>query len=60
MAKKVLIAIVIFYLLGVFGVGGGYLSQNWADDWGTGDQFSDALRIGFSWPVVIVDLIAGT
>jgi hypothetical protein len=60
MAKTVLIGVVIFYLLGVFGVGGGYLTENWADDWGTGDQFIDALRIGFSWPVVIVDLFADT
>ena len=60
MAKKALIAVVIFYLLGVFGVSTGYLSQNWESDWGAGDQLADALRIGVSWPVAIVDLIAGT
>jgi hypothetical protein len=60
MAKKTLIAVVIFYLLGVFGVTAGYLSQNWESGWGAGDQLADALRIGVSWPVAIVDLIAGT
>lgn len=60
MAKKALIAIVVFYMLGVFGVSIGYMSQNWADDWGAGDQLADALWIGVSWPVVVVDLIAGT
>jgi hypothetical protein len=60
MAKKALIAVVIFYLLGVFGVSAGYLTNNWEGDWGAGDQLADALRTGVSWPALVVDLIAGT
>ena len=60
MAKKTLIAVVIFYLLGVFGSSVGYMTQNWAEDWGAGDQLADALWTGVSWPVAVVELFAGT
>ncbi len=36
--KMGLIAFVLFYLLGVFGVAGGYLSSEWDSDWSFDDQ----------------------
>ena len=60
MAKNALIGVVIFYLLGVFGVGAGYLTNNWEGNWGAGDQLADALLTGISWPALVVGLITGT
>ena len=59
MAKKVLIAVVTFYLLGVFGVAGGYLSSEWDGDWSFGNQFSNALEMGATWPLLVIELIVG-
>ncbi len=59
MAKKVLIAIVTFYLLGVFGVAGGYLSSEWDGDWSFGDQLFNALEMGATWPLLVIELIVG-
>jgi hypothetical protein len=41
--KKSLIAVVLFYLLGVFGVAGGYLSSEWDGDWSFGAGYSARL-----------------
>ncbi len=59
MTKKVLIAIVTFYLLGVFGVAGGYLSSEWDGDWSFGDQLFNALEMGATWPLLVIELIVG-
>ena len=59
MVKKGLIAIVVFYLLGVFGVAGGYLSSTWEGEWSAGVQLVEALKIGAIWPQLVIDLLAG-
>ncbi len=57
--KKSLIAIALFYLLGVFGVAGGYLSSQWDGDWSFGVQLIDALKMGATWPLLVIELIVG-
>ena len=59
MVKKGLIAIVLFYLLGVFGVAGGYLSSEWDGEWSFGGQLLDAIMIGVTWPQLVLDLVIG-
>ncbi len=59
MVKKSLIAVVLFYLLGVVGVAGGYLSSEWDGDWSFGVQLFDALKMGATWPLLVIDLIVG-
>jgi hypothetical protein len=59
LAKKVLITVVVFYLLGVFGVAGGYLSSEWDGDWSFGDQLFNALEMGATWPLLVIELIVG-
>ena len=59
MVKKGLIAIVVFYLLGVFGVAGGYLSSEWDGEWSLGGQLMDAIMIGVTWPQLVFDLVIG-
>ena len=59
MVKKVLIVIVVFYLLGVFGVAAGQLSSTWDNEWSLGQQLSDAAQTGLSWPKLAIDLIVG-
>jgi hypothetical protein len=57
--KKSLFIVVLFYLLGVFGVAGGYLSNEWDGDWSLGDQLFDALEMGATWPLLVIELIVG-
>ena len=57
--KKGLIAVILFYLLGVFGIAGGYLSSQWDGDWSFGDQLFDALEMGAAWPLLVIELIVG-
>ncbi len=59
MAKKCLLAVIVFYLLGVFGVAGGYLSREWDGDWSFGDQLLGAIEIGAGWPLLVIKLIGG-
>jgi hypothetical protein len=59
MVKLSLIAVVLIYLLGVFGVAGGYLASEWDGDWSFGAQLSDALEMGATWPLLVIDLIVG-
>ena len=59
MVKKSLFIVVLFYLLGVFGVAGGYLSNEWDGDWSLGDQLFDALEMGTTWPLLVIELIVG-
>ena len=59
MAKMGLIAFVLFYLLGVLGVAAGYLSSEWDSDWSFGGQLFDALKMGATWPLLVIDLIVG-
>jgi hypothetical protein len=59
MVKISLIAVVLIYLLGVFGVAGGYLASEWDGDWSFGAQLSDALEMGATWPLLVIDLIVG-
>ncbi len=59
MVKISLIAVVLIYLLGVFGVAGGYLSSEWDGDWSFGDQLFDALEMGANWPLLVIELIVG-
>ncbi len=59
MVKKGLIAIVAFYLLGVFGVAGGYLSSEWDGEWSLGGQLLDAITMGATWPQLVLDLVIG-
>ena len=56
---KSLIVVVLFYLLGVFGVAGGYLSSEWDGDWSFGDQLFEALKMGATWPLLVIDLMVG-
>jgi hypothetical protein len=58
--KKSLITIVVFYLLGVFGVAGGYLSNSWDSEWSLGSQVADALHMGAIWPLLVFQLFAGS
>jgi hypothetical protein len=60
LAKKGLIVVVLFSLLGVFGVAGGYLSSEWDSEWGLGAQLLDAIKIGMSWPMLVIEQIIGT
>ncbi len=57
--KKGLIAVILFYLLGVFGVAGGYLSSEWDGDWSFDDQLFNALEMGATWPLLVIELIVG-
>lgn len=59
MVKKGLIAVVLFYLLGVLGVAGGYLSSEWDGEWSFGPQLLDALKMGATWPLLVIDVILG-
>ncbi len=59
MVKKSLMAFVLFYLLGVFGVAGGYLSSEWDGDWSFGVQLLDALKMGATWPLLVIELFVG-
>ncbi|MEE9195531.1 MAG: hypothetical protein V3U44_06790 [Alphaproteobacteria bacterium] len=59
MIKKGLIAVILFYLLGVFGVAGGYLSSQWDGEWSFGAQLFDALEMGATWPLMVIELIVG-
>ncbi len=58
MLRKLLISVAALYLLGVVGVGGGYMSQNWTDEWPLGDQLADAVKIGASWPALVVWMVS--
>lgn len=60
MVKRIVISAVVFYLLGVFGVTGGYLSEYWEEDWGTGDQVMTALETGALWPKLVLELATGS
>ncbi len=57
--KKGLIVIVVFYLLGVFGVAAGQLSSTWDSEWSFGQQLAEAIQTGLSWPKLAIDLIIG-
>lgn len=59
MVKKSVIAVVLFYLLGVIGVAGGYLSSEWDGEWSFGPQLLDALKMGATWPLLVIDVILG-
>lgn len=59
MVKKGLIAVGLFYLLGLFGVAGSYLSDNWDDEWGATAQIMDAIQSGATWPIQVIELIVG-
>ena len=55
--RKMLVSAVIVYCLGVVGVGGGYMANNWTSEWGFGDQFASAFRVGIAWPSLIVGMV---
>ena len=57
MAKKGLIAVVLLYLLGVFGVAAGYLSTEWNSDWSFDQQLFNALKMGARWPLLVIEQI---
>jgi hypothetical protein len=57
--KKSVIAVVLFYLLGVLGVAGGYLSSEWDGEWSFGPQILDALKMGATWPLLVIEVILG-
>ena len=59
MVKKALITILVFYLLGVFGVAAGYLSNSWDSEWGLSQQAADAIQLGVAWPKLVIDLMTG-
>ena len=59
MVKKSLIAVVLFYLLGLFGVAGGYMTSQWDGDWSLGAQSFDALKMGALWPLLVIELFMG-
>lgn len=56
MAKKILIAGVLFYLLGVFGVACAYLANQWDADWSLGYLILAALKLGVAWPLLVFQL----
>ena len=58
MFRKLIIAVAAFYLLGVAGVGGGYLSQNWNDESTLSDQLASAVTIGVAWPALVVRMVS--
>lgn len=60
MVKKSVIAVALFYLLGMLGVAGGYLSSEWDGEWTFGPQVLEALKTGATWPVLVVELFAGS
>lgn len=59
MVKKGLMTIAVFYLLGVFGVAGGYLSSSWDSEWSLGQQIADAVQMGATWPLLVIQVITG-
>ena len=59
MVKKSLIALAAFYLLGLLGVAGGYLSSEWDSEWSFGAQVFDALKMGATWPLLVYELLLG-
>jgi hypothetical protein len=59
MTKKLLLAVVLLYLLGVFGTSAGYLSLNWNDEWAFIDLIGEAVQVGMAWPISVVEMMAG-
>ncbi len=59
MAKKCLLVVILFYLLGVFGVAGDYLARGWDSAWNFGDQLLGAIEMGAGWPLLVIKLIGG-
>jgi hypothetical protein len=59
MIKKLLLAVVLLYLLGVFGTSAGYLSLNWSDEWTLSDLIGEALQVGVAWPISTANMVDG-
>lgn len=60
MVKKAVIAVTLFYLLGLLGVAGGYLSSQWDGEWSVGPQVLDAVKMGATWPMLVIELFVGS
>ena len=59
MLKRGLIVVVVFYLLGVFGVASGYFWGGWDAEWNLDDQVFAAIKTGATWPLLVIEQIVG-
>jgi len=57
MIKMSLIAITLFYFMGVFGVSAAQLWSDWNVDESVSVQAIDALTVAVAWPLLIIDYI---
>ncbi len=57
MFKTALLGVVIFYTIGVVGVGGGYLSRNWTDEFDFDEIAGESIRVGLSWPTIVLEMM---
>jgi len=59
LAKKILIVVVVFYLIGVCGVASGDFWGGWDNEWNLGDQILAATKTGTTWPLLVIEQIVG-
>jgi hypothetical protein len=59
LTQKCLLVVLVFYLLGVLGVAGGYLASGWDSTWSLGDQLLGAIEMGAIWPLLAIKLFSG-
>ena len=57
MFKNALLGVVTFYLIGVVGVGGGYLARNWADEFDFDEVLGESIRVGVTWPTIVLEMM---
>ena len=57
MVMKVLIVLLAFYLIGVFGVTVGYFSQSWNSGWAPEYQINEAVSAAARWPLLTIEML---
>ncbi len=57
MVMRLLIVLLVFYLIGVFGVTIGYFSESWDSDWSLEYQINEAGSAAARWPLLTVELL---
>jgi hypothetical protein len=57
MFKGALIGVVTLYVIGVVGVGGGYLARNWTDEFGFEELLGESFRVGVAWPTIVLEMM---
>ena len=57
MVMKALIVLLVFYLIGVFGVTAGYFSKSWDSGWNPEYQINEAVSAATRWPLLTIELL---